>query len=212
MSTVVIRSRNKQAKGLFNLSDDARRQAKEYLKSAGYDVERIQPLIWPDDAVSAYREHGYAPWQFTTKADVRRKRQEDAKHVLWFKREYGVVHKRALYVWVFFCPGINNFFFRGWYTYLEGVDISCGVDRRDEGMISKIMELFPLVEQPLFGQPNLDEWMKRFVKKYRRGTWCGKPQGKSPVWAEVQGSSIKRLLGRAEWPGDRGQNVSEKCG
>ena len=27
-----------------------------------------------------------------------------------------------------------------------------------------------------------------------------KPQGKAPIWAEVKGSSIVRILDRAEWP------------
>jgi len=141
------------------------------------------------------------------------------EHCLWWKREYGVVHKRALYVWVFWCPGFNNFFFRGWYTYLEGVGISCGIHKLSNKIGSRLMELFPLVKPTLFGPADLDEWMAEFVKKYQRGYWCGKPQGKSPVWAEVQGSSIRRLLSRMEWPeirgsGVRGQKseVSEKCG
>jgi hypothetical protein len=222
MCTVVIRSKNKHTKGLFSLSDDARRRAREHLKSVGYDVDGIQPLIWPDDAVEASRKHIYAPWEFVTKADVRRSRQERMKRILWWKREYGVVRRRALYVWVFRCPG---WVYEGWYTYLIGTNISCALNFRgnNESLIARLMELFPLVgptrllfedrsggpaasapassfrRQERGGLPDLDKWMAEFVKRYQRGTWCGRPQGKSPVWAEVEGTHIKRIIGRAEW-------------
>lgn len=200
MSTVVIRSRNKHSKGLFNLSDDARRRAREHLESVGIQLDKLPLLIWPDDAVSAYRKHMYAPWEFTLKSDILQRKRECMEHNLWWKRESGTVHKLPLYVWVFWCPGINDFFFKGWYTYFIGRGISYGLHRRNKETVSRLMELFPLVEPSLFGPPRLDEWMAEFVKQYQRGYWCGKRQGKSPIWAEVEGSRIKKLLGRAEWP------------
>jgi hypothetical protein len=205
MCTVVIRGK-KPYRGFFALSDDAQRRAREHLKSAGIDVDRLQPLVWPDDAVSASRKHMYAPWEFVTKADIRRRRQERMKSILWWKREYGVVQRRPLYVWVFRCPG---WVYEGWYTYLIGTNIECALNFRGyaESLIAQLMQLFPLVEPPrlLFedksgGSPDLDNWMAEFVKRYQRGTWCGKPQGKAPVWAEVEGTRIRRILGRAEWP------------
>jgi len=204
MSTIVIRSKNKHTKGLLELSDDARRRAREHLKSVGIRVEELQPLIWPEDAVSAYREHMYAPWKFTLKSDILRQRRERMEHHLWWKREYNVTHRRPLYVWVFWCPGVGGFAFRGWWTYLIGKNISYSPAFRnnDRKTISRLMELFPLIEPKLFGPPNLDEWMAEFVRRYQRGYWCGKPQGKSPIWAEVQGSNIRRLLNRVEWPED----------
>ncbi len=202
MSTIVTRSKNKHTKGLLTLSDDARQRAKEYLKSQGYPVEKLQPLIWPDDAVSAYREHPYAPWKFTTKTDILRQRREHMEHHLWWKREYRVTQRRALYVWVFWCPGIFGFTYQGWWLYIIGGDYECGKYlEQDEKIVSRLMELFPLVEPKLFGPPDISKWKKEFVKRYQRGYWCGKPQGKSPIWAEVQGGSIRKLLNRADFPG-----------
>lgn len=199
---VVIRSKNKNKSGGFNLSPEARQRAREYLKSVGYGDKEIQPIIWPDDAVSASRRHRYAPWVFTTKADVRRQRQERMKRILYWKREDGVVQRRALYVWVFWCPGVGGFAFKGWWTYIIGIGVSYGGKYiHGGGMIAEAMKLYPLVEPTLYGPPDLDRWMAEFVKRYQKGKWCGKPQGKAPVWAEVEGTRIKRILGRAEWPG-----------
>jgi len=201
MSTVVIRSKNKHKKGILNLSDDAQRRAREYLKSAGYAVEKIQPLIWPEDAVSASRTHMYAPWQFTTKADVLRERRKRMEYHLWFKREYGVIQRRPLYVWVFWCPGFFGFAYRGWWLYLIGRGISSSKYlEKGKKTVARLMELFPLVEPNLFGPPDLEKWKSEFVKRYKRGRWCGKPQGKAPVWAEIKGDRIERILSRAEWP------------
>ena len=181
------------------MSEDARKRAREHLISLGYKPEELQPIVWPDDAVSASRKHRYAPWEFVTKADIRRKRQERMKRILWWKREYGVCRRRPLYVWVFRCPG---WVYEGWYTYLIGTNISCAMNFRgnNERLIARLMQLFPLIEPKLFGPPDLDKWMAEFVRRYRRGTWCGKPQGKAPVWVEVEGTRIKRILARAEWP------------
>ncbi len=205
MSTVVARSRDKHPKNLLGLSDDARQRIRERLKSAGIHVERLQPLIWPEDAVSAFQEYMYAPWQFTTKADILRKRRERMEEHLRRKREYGITQRRALYVWVFWCPGINDFIFRGWWTYLVGIG---GKNYHGDGykgqvsgrLCNELMNLFPLVEPKPFAPPSLDEWMAEFVKRYQRGCWCGKPQGKSPIWAEVKGGDLVRILDRAEWP------------
>lgn len=198
MSTVVIRSRKPHTKGLFALSDEAHRRAKEYLKSVGVRVERLQPLIWPDNAVSASREHRYSPWKFTYKVDILKRKQERMEHHLWWKREYGVTQRRPLYVWVFWCPGVGGFAFRGWWLYLIGRGISSYKDLSRK-VVSRLMELFPLVESTLYGPPDIGQWMIEFAKRYQRGSWCGKPQGKSPVWAEVRGNRIEKILGRAEW-------------
>jgi hypothetical protein len=190
---------------LYDLSDEARQRIREHLKTAGIDVDRIPPLVWPDDAVSAYQEHMYSPWQFTTKADIRRRKREQMERNLWWKREYRLTQKRCLYVWVFFCPG---FFFGGWYTYLVGI---LGRDYDiffDAQICKRIMELFPVWEPSLFSglgsfrnkpQPP-KEWMVRFAKHYQRGRWGGKPQGKAPIWAEVCDGRVTKILSRADWP------------
>ena len=169
---------------------------------------------------------------FTTKADIRRKRQEDAKEVLWFKREYGLVKRVPVYVWVFHCPGIGgemvgalghpdidagsgitnhpdirkvrtDGLMGGWYTYLIGQGISEALNFRGYAgkTIDRLMELFPLVKATtLFDGPDFDEWMLAFVEQYPKGLWCDVPQGKSPVWAEVKGGFVTKILGHAKWP------------
>ncbi|KKN74455.1 hypothetical protein LCGC14_0390750 [marine sediment metagenome] len=182
------------------LSAAGRQRAKEYLISVGYREEQLQPIVWPEDAVSAYRDHMGQPWKFTTKADILRGKRERMEQNLRRKREYGIIHRRPLYVWVFWCPGVG-IFFRGWWIALIGRGYErCRYLERDKIKISSLMKLFPLVEPTLYGPPDIREWKREFVKRYQRGTWCGKPQGKAPIWAEVQGSSIERILGRAEWP------------
>lgn len=201
MGTVITRSFKDS--GSFLLSEEARKRATEHLKSLGYREEELQPIEWPEDAVSAYREHMYAPWQFTTKSDIRRQRRERMEHHLWWKREYGVIERRALYVWVFWCPGLFGFAYRGWWVYLIGRGIESGKYlEQDTKTMSRLMELFPLVESTLFGSPDIAKWKKEFVKRYRRGTWAGRPQAKAPVWAEVEGTRIRRILGRAKWPAE----------
>ncbi len=201
-----MRNKNTPAKGIFtfNLSDEAKRRAKEHLEKAGIRLDQVPPLIWPDDAISAYQPHMYAPWQFTTKADIRRKRQEDAKHVLWFKREYGVSKRLPAYVWVFWCPGISGIF-EGWWTYIIGRGFSHGGKfQTDSDLILKAMDLFPVILPSLFDLKEdwraREVWMMEFAKRYQRCKWCGKPQGKAPIWCEVEGNDIIKILSRAEWP------------
>lgn len=202
MCTYVKRSRNPENQWGFLLSEDSRERAKAHLVTVGIDVDRIPPLIWPDDAVAAYQEHTYAPWQFTTKADVRRRKIKEMERSLWHKREYGVVERRALYVWVFWCPGLFGFAYRGWWLYYIGRGIESGKYlERDKDMMAQITRLFPVLAPDLFGHLDMHEWKQVFVRRYRRGFWCGKPQGKAPVWAEVEGDHIRRLISRAEWPG-----------
>jgi len=217
MTDIVIRSRDKNAKGFLSLSDDARRRAREYLESAGIAVERLPPLIWPDDAVSAYHEHMYAPWKFTTKADIRRKKIEKMNESLQWKREDGVVRRVPLYVWVFHCPGVSGFAFKGWWTYLIGIKGECyGGGHKgnvEGGLFDKIKELFPIADPMLHGieegWEQDERWMKGFARRYQRGKWCGKPQGKAPVWAEIEGNSIRKILSRAEWPMTKGGENAE---
>lgn len=133
--------------------------------------------------------------------EARRKRQ--ACELRW-KREDGVVQCRALYVWVFCVP--DDLIFCGWWTYLVGIGgrdyHGGGYKGNVEGkLLDDLLRLFPLVRPGnLFGDVNLEEWKAEFVKRYQRGIWCGKPQGKAPVWAEIEGGSVRKILGRAEWP------------
>jgi len=215
MSTVVIRNRKKPSGPLFNLSDEARERAKKHLKEvAGIDVEKLPHLIWPDDAVSAYQEHTYAPWKFTTKDDIKRKRQENAKRVLYWKRDSGIIRRKPVYVWVFWVPG---WLFGGWWTYLIGRGVEHGGKyQTNSDLILQAMKMFPVVESTLFdveeGWKEREKWMIAFAKRYQRGARAGKPQGKAPIWAEIQGNQIIRLLDRAEWPENLQINSIESKG
>jgi len=177
----------------------------------GNPLHRMQLGIdWPEGAISASRGHRSQPWRFYTIADKLAKKRKRNEERLWIKREYGVVRKVALYAWVFWCPGINFFIYRGWWTYLVGRGISYGVDFRGGSvrLQSRLMELFPVGDRSLFG--DFGEWKAEFVKRYQRGCRSGKPQGKAPVWAEVAGGGVKRLLSRAEWPHLRSRQGSKE--
>lgn len=202
MSCVITRSFK-----LPLLSEDGRRRAREYLLSVGYRQEQLKPIVWPDDAISAYRPYVGAPWQFNTKADILRKKREEKikcrmRQRIW--EESQIIRRRRLYVWVFWCPGISGFF-EGWWTYIIGCRIEYGGKYcSDTNLILRAMELFPVIEKKLFDTEEdwqqREMWMKEFAKRYQRGYWGGKPQGKAPIWAEVRGNSIVKILGRAEWP------------
>jgi len=191
----------------ISLSDDARRRAREYLISLGYREEDFEPIVWPEDAVSAYRRSVYEAWQFTTKADILRGKRKRMEDNLWWKREYRVIHRRALYVWVFWCSGISGVF-EGLWAYIVGVgrDYHGGgyKGQLDGHLFDEVMRLFPIIDPTLFefeeDWQQREKWKAEFVKRYQRGYWCGKPQGKAPVWAEMQNNRIKNILGRAQWP------------
>lgn len=205
MSTLVIRGKNNSFTAGIEMTDEKRRRIRKYLISVGVPEEILKPIIWPEDAVSAYREHSYAPWKFTTKKDILREKRKSMEQNLWFKREYGVTQKRPLYVWVFWCPGISGVF-EGLWTYIVGLgrDYHGGgyKGQVDGHLLDDIMRLFPVCN--LFPVSH-DQWQEEFIKKYRRGTHCGKPQGKAPIWAEVKGDSIVRILGRAQWKAEQGK-------
>ena len=208
MCTLIIRNRHYSGNGILNLSKEVQDRAKKHLKSVGYDIDRIQPLIWPEDAISAYRRSVYEPWQFTTKSDILKRKRQDMEQSLWFKREYGVIQKRPLYVWVFWCPGISGIY-EGWWIYLIGRGISTSKYFEGSKLCSKVMELFPIIEPTIFDieqdWQKRERWMIEFARRYQRGYWCGKPQGKAPIWAEIKGNRIERILGRAEWPDLKGR-------
>lgn len=218
--TVMTRSFMESSKHPFSV--ESRQRAKEHLLSLGYREKDLQPIVWPEDAVSAHRDFMGDPWEFTTKADIRRRRQEDAKETLQRIRKDGAMKRLPLYVWVFHCPGIGGEMvgalghpgipirpvgttglMGGWYTYIIGQGISVALNFRGyyQKIIGNVMELFPLVRATtLFDPPDFDEWMLAFVERYPKGLWCDVPHGKAPVWGEVEGNEIKRILGRAQWP------------
>jgi len=157
-------------------------------------------LHWPDDAVSAVRWLPGDPWQFTFKADILRRKRERMEEALHFKRDFGRIGRRALFVWVFWCPGLGGFAFRGWWTYLIGLGgarYSAGGVKGGVGgqNLCRVMELFPVANPyPLLGPVDPYDWMPLFARKYQRGRWCGKPQGKAAVWATIQGEAVLEIL------------------
>jgi len=201
--TIIPRNKRKRPFAGFLDGEESQRRAKEHLKSLGYDFDRQPKLVWPEGAVAAWQDHFYGPWQFRLMSDVLRDKKERMELNLSLKRDYGKTEIRPLYVWVFWCPGFFGFAYRGWWTYLIGRGIDSGKYlRHNRKLMSRIMELFPS-PKTLFGNLSFDEWMQWFVKHYQRGLWCGKPQGKSAVWAEIRGDHIEEILGRAEWPNQK---------
>jgi len=139
--------------------------------------------------------------QVLTWDDVKKYRRQRQKEILIQKR-MGYrqnTEKKPLYVWVFWCPGISSFF-RGLWTYFVGF----GRDYRGGGykgdvsgrLLEQVIKLFPLVERDLFGELNYELWQRKFIEKYKRGLWCGKPQGKALIWAEVKGGEVMKILGK----------------
>jgi hypothetical protein len=178
-------------------------RAKNYLREeAGMDFDHQPALVWPPDAVAAYRDDLHSPWQFRTRANIRQGKIDDMERSLRFKRTYDTVQIRAAYIWVFWCPGISGCF-RGWWTYFKGVGRDGnyrGTGRKgDVGHFAdQIMQMFP-IEGQLYGL-DYDDWMPQFARQYQRGSWCGKPQGKAVVLLGVRNGCVLKFLRKLEWP------------
>ena len=173
---------------------------KEAEQDVNHPFHRLcKSIDWPDGAIYASQEREDLPWEFRTTADVLAEKRCTMEQNLHRKREWDIVRRVSLYVWVFYVPG---FFYNGWWTYLVGIEgHDYGGGRKSEAngyLLGEIMKLFPIKNfATLF--PSEDDWMKGFAKQYQRGTRGGKPQGKAPVWAEVKGSQLVRILGKGEW-------------
>lgn len=188
---------------------EARERLKKHLLSVGYTEDQLKPIEWPDDAVSAHREDCRDPWQFVTKGDIRRRRRKEAKDQLTMIREDGLVERRAMRLVVYYFPGYFTFgAFQGWYTALHGVNdfeyFSNWKYRFDKEIINQIMKMFPLVERGLWcDKDTFESWMKKFVKEHpirvRRKDMV-KIIGSAPVWVEVKGSKVIKILEVGQWP------------
>ena len=181
-------------------------KAKEDLLAAGIVLDKSPKIDWPEGSISASRDHIYAQWQYRYKSDILREKKERIESRLWWKREYRVEHRRVLYVWVFWCPGFFGFAYRGWWTYIVGIGgkyYSSGKKGSVGGrLLDEVIKLFPVTEPTFI--PDHDQWQREFVKKNQKGLWCGKPQGKAPIWALIEGDYIIEILSRAKWP-DKGR-------
>jgi len=216
--TVMIRDK-KTGKWPFEgmFSEDAKRRAREYFESCGHQIGLMPKFDPPADAVSASRQASlgnyYAPWEYTTEKDMQRNRCEKRRQrrkYLRHERESGITRLRRAYVWVFYCPGISGIF-EGWWTYIIGPGFEHGGKFcEDSDLILRAMELFPVVEPALIDVKEdwkqRERWMIEFAKRYQRGCRGGKPQGKAPIWGEVKGNRIERILGRAQWPKHKEKN------
>lgn len=164
----------------------------------------------PDAAVVEIDHPGAKP-RVTTWQDLgREKRERQAKSLRWRREGCGRTERRALYVWVFHCPGVDGVAYYGWWTYLVGRGISIQVrDLRDYSgemrLREPIMRLFP-VRPGLFAE-SLYDWMPLFARKYCVRRPDGKPrlhagriQGKAMIWADVTGNCFERIIGRAYLP------------
>jgi hypothetical protein len=164
-------------------------------------------ILMPPPDVAGYENDGFHRRAVTWEMIKQRRREKQKQHLEELQREweYIPVRRIPMYVWVFFCPGVGGFAYRGWWLYIKGRDTDEGFRSLRSETIKKVMELFPLVQPSLFCKyseydADVEEWKREFVKKYAaKKKWCDKPQGKAPVWAEVSNHGIK-ILERAEWP------------
>ena len=134
--------------------------------------KELKPYILaPSPDVAGYESDGYYRQAITWAMVMERRRQRQSARLKQIRSNYGVTYRKPLYVWVFWCPGINDFIFRGWWTYLVGTEYDYhggGYKGQIDGRImDDLLRLFPLTEPNLF-EINWDEWMERFVKKYQR--------------------------------------------
>jgi len=143
----------------------------------------------------------------TTFADIGREKRERQADILHRIRTFSCEESvRPMYVWVFWCPGIGGFAYRGWWTYLiwRGGDSGKYLDR-DEKIVRQLMELFPMGEPTLFGSASTHrQWQVHFAKVFccrnPDGTprkHAGRIQGKALLWAEFNGAHLHRIIGRA---------------
>lgn len=155
--------------------------------------DEIKPyILTPPPDVAGYESDGYYRRAVSWPMVMERRRQQQRARLKQKRSNYDVIERKPLYVWVFWCPGIGGFAYRGWWLYIVGRGIDSGKYlERDTRTVLRLMELFPL------GTPDIEKWKMEFVKRYQRGCWCGKPQGKALIWAEVKGSYIKNILCRA---------------
>ena len=150
-----------------------------------------QMFDWPDDAVSASCEGVGRAWHFRTVGDVLREKRERMEAALRRKRQEGVVQRRAVFVWSFWCPGAHGFAFRGWWLYLRGIggrDLPGGGNKGSLAgdLLRRVRELFPVPGQlKLFGPIGKDDYAEAFALAYRRGAHCGRPQGLAACWASI---------------------------
>lgn len=208
MTSIIARPR-KDCKPM--ISEEAYERLKQHLISMGYRENDLQPIVWPEGSISAYRDHSEQPWTFRYKADVLREKKERMDHNLWTKRKYGILEYRPIYIWVFHCPGIFGGIFEGWWIYMVragGILRGGGCRGSVEGhLLNQILEMFPLVDKGLFDNTiDIEEWKQAFVKKYQRGKWCRKPQGKAPVLAEIKNGCVNNIIKKLNWPNHKGAN------
>jgi hypothetical protein len=166
-------------------------------------------ILQPPPDVAGYESNGIYRRAVTWDMVMERRRKRQAARFEEIEENYDSeeIKRVPMYVWVFWCPGVggfafSGFAFKGWWLYLIGRNYSNGKYMGFE-LTKKIMDLFPLVEANLFGPPDEEKWKREFVKQFPRGLWCGKPQGKALVWAEVSRYGIEKLE-RTEWVHDRG--------
>lgn len=148
-------------------------------------------LPWPEDAVSASREGFGGDWHYRTVADVLREKRERQEGALRQKRAEGVIQRRAVFVWSFWCPGVAGFAFRGWWMYLRGIGgtLIGGGHKGSLGpeLFAQVRPLFPVRGQTtLFGPIRNEDYAEAFASAYQRGTHCGRPQGLAPCWAVIE--------------------------
>jgi hypothetical protein len=169
--------------------------------------DRFFESFGPDTAIVSKMVGGH--YEVQTWSDLGREKRARQTRNLEDKRDGTVSSVRPMYVWVFHCPGIFGFAYRGWWTYLiwHGGD-SGKFLRHSTKMIDALMSLFPMADPCLFGQPpTYEQWQVRFATAFccrnPDGTarkHAGRIQGKALLWAEFWGEHPCEIIGRAYLP------------
>lgn len=131
----------------------------------------------------AYLFHdNYNPrWTPVYKADLKAKKIEKQRRQLRNKRrDHNPVAVQPCFIWVFFCEGINKFFYRGWYLYIKTMqnEYSSTPD-----LLTSIRSQIPMGMLPLSG---MDEaWKREFYQAYKKN---GRKRKEAfyPGWCLVQ--------------------------
>jgi hypothetical protein len=142
---------------------------------------------------SLVKHHSGAPWKEVTWDEVHEKRRNWQAEVLRRKREWFVVHKRAIRISVRY---FDIEVYTGWHTYIHGIDFSIWLRDRDGD--ERLMKMFPQPQPSLFGD-RWQNWMVWFASTHQRGTFDGHPRGVVYCWALCEGQGkythVREILG-----------------
>lgn len=140
--------------------------------------EHIPKCNWgkpPKKCHHYVRESPFEDFKMITWDDIINERRKKQRAIMsWIRRSENF---RIYAVIVFWYPGINEIFFRGWHVYLKGIKES--FDYKDIHQLHSILQQkFPIVLKLYEDKrEQCNFWKEEFAKRYKRKLWNGKPMG-----------------------------------